>query len=150
MKRAWLLCLLLGLRASVWAQSPVSWKYEAVKVGDKTFEVRLTATIKAGWHLYSQTTPDGGPIPTKISFNKNPLLDLDSAVKEVGRLVSKHEEVFDITTKYFADRVEFVQRIKLKSKAKTNITGTVEFMVCNDTQCLPPATVNFSVGLNGK
>ena len=58
------------------------------------------------------------------------------------------EDVFDLVTKYYSDKVEFVQTINLKTTAKTNITGTLEFMVCNDTQCLPPATLNFSVTID--
>ena len=32
----------------------------------------LDATIQPGWHLYSPTTPAGGPIITKIKLNENP------------------------------------------------------------------------------
>jgi len=76
------------------------------------------------------------------------LLLMDGNTKEVGNMVTKHEEVFGVDTKYYADRVEFVQTVKLKAKAKTNASGQLQFMVCNDQQCLPPTTVNFSVGLD--
>jgi thiol:disulfide interchange protein DsbD len=56
--------------------------------------------------------------------------------------------VFGVDVKYFSGKVDFVQLVKLKSKAKTNFTGSVEFMVCNDQQCLPPATQKFSIALN--
>ena len=51
----------------------VQWKFESKKVGDKKYEVKLIAVVKNPWHIYSITTPDGGPVPTKISFTKNPL-----------------------------------------------------------------------------
>jgi DsbC/DsbD-like thiol-disulfide interchange protein len=127
------------------AQNPVSWQYTATKKADKTYEVKITATIGPGWHVYSQTTPEGGPLPTRIVFNKNPLLTLEGGVKEVGKLESRFEEVFGIDTKFYSGKVEFVQTVKLKSAARTNIGGSVEFMVCNDNQCLPPSTLNFSV-----
>ena len=66
----------------------------------------------------------------------------------MGRMVTKYEEVFGVDTKYYADKVEFVQTVKLKGKAKTRASGSLEFMVCNEEQCMPPATVNFSVALN--
>ncbi len=129
------------------AQVPVNWKWSSIKVADKTYEVHLTATVQNPWHIYSQTTPDGGPIATKISFNKNPLVAVDGNAKEVGDLHQKHEEVFDVDVRYFDGVVDFVQVMKLKSKVKTNISGTIEYMVCNDVQCLPPKTISFSVKL---
>ncbi len=129
------------------AQNPVSWSFSAKKVADKTYEIRLISKVDHPWHIYSQTTPEGGPLPTKIVFGKNPLLNVQGEVKEVGKLVQKREEVFDLDVKYFEGQADFVQVIKLKSNVKTNISGTVEFMVCNDVQCLPPATVNFSIPL---
>jgi thiol:disulfide interchange protein DsbD len=138
---------------SVWAfsyaqSSPVKWSYSANKKDNQTYEVKISASINPGWHLYSQTTPDGGPVATKISFNKNPLLTMDGTAKEVGKMITRYEEVFGVDTKFYADKVEFVQTVKLKGKAKTNVNGELQFMVCNDQQCLPPSTINFSVVLN--
>ena len=45
------------------------------------------------------------------------------------------------------DKVDFVQVVKLKANAKTNVSGNVEFQTCNDEKCLPPKTVNFSIAL---
>lgn len=148
MKRILLLCMLAGAGLFSLAQSPVKWSYSASKNDNQTYEVKISAAINPGWHLYSQTTPDGGPVATKISFNKNPLLVMDGDTKEVGKMVTKYEEVFGVDTKYYADRVDFVQTVKLKGKAKTNVNGMLQFMVCNDQQCLPPVTLNFSVLLN--
>ncbi len=129
-------------------QEPVKWSFSAKKIADKTYEIRLVSKVNQPWHIYSQTTPEGGPVPTKITFAKNPLLSIQGETKEVGKMVQKHEEVFDLDVKYFDGNVEFVQTVILKSKVKTNISGTVEFMVCNDRQCLPPKTIPFTVGLN--
>ena len=125
----------------------VEWKFESKKVADKKYEVKLIAHVKNPWHIYSTTTPDGGPLPTKISFTKNPLTALEGNIKEVGKLESHFEEVFDVNTKYFNNKVEFVQVVNLKGNAKTNLSGTVEFMACNDRECLPPKSVPFSVSL---
>jgi DsbC/DsbD-like thiol-disulfide interchange protein len=45
---------------------------------------------------------------------------------------------------YFEDEVVFQQKIKL-NKATTAVKGSVEFMVCNDKSCLPPAEVTFTI-----
>jgi thiol:disulfide interchange protein DsbD len=140
-----ILVLLLFCSFSASAQNPVHWRFSAKKTADKTFEVHLTATVAQPWHIYSQTTPEGGPVPTKITLRKNPLVTLTGEAKEVGKLQTRHEEVFGVDVKYFDEGVDFVQVVKLKSNVKTNLTGNIEYMVCNDQQCLPPATVSFNV-----
>lgn len=137
--------LLLGI--VVGAQNPVSWKFSSKKTGDRTFEVHFTVTVAKPRHIYSQTTPDGGPVATKISFTKNPLVTIDGIAKEIGKMETKYEEVFGVDVKYFDGGVDFVQVVKVKSNVKTNVTGNVVYMVCNDQQCLPPVTVGFNVAL---
>jgi hypothetical protein len=134
--------------ASAQVGNPYTWSYSAKKVNDNTYELHFRVDLNSPWHTYSQYTPDGGPVPTKFVFAKNPLYTLDGKVKENGSLMQKHEAVFGVDVKYFNGKVDFVQVVKLKTKAKTNFSGSVEFMVCNDQQCLPPATQQFSIALN--
>lgn len=72
---------------------------------------------------------------------------IEGEVAEKGKLQKKYEEVFEIDVKYFDGSVNFVQVVKLKNDIKTNLTGSLEYMVCNDTQCLPPSTVPFNIAL---
>ena len=128
-------------------QNPVAWTATSKKIADKTYEVRLTANMQKGWHIYSQTTPEGGPIPTQITFTKNPLLIIKGKAKEIGRLQQHNEPLFAVDVKQFSDKVDFVQILNLKANVKTSVDMSVEFMVCNDKQCLPPATKKFTVAL---
>jgi len=142
-----IICSIVISTATFSQSDVVDWKFESKKLADNKYEVKLIAMVKNPWHIYSTTTPDGGPLPTKISFTKNPLTVFDGKLKEVGKLETHFEEVFDIDTKYFNNKVEFVQVVNLKGNAKTNIAGTVEFMACNDKECLPPRSVPFSIAL---
>jgi thiol:disulfide interchange protein DsbD len=149
MKKILTLGLSLVLLNLVNAQvrNPVQWTFTAKKLNATSYEVHLTATIESGWHLYSQTTPDGGPVATTIEVAKNPLLALEGTAKEVGKLEQRHEDLFGVDVKQFSNRVDFVQIVKLKGKAKTALNGSVEFMTCNDHECLPPRTQKFSIAL---
>ena len=91
MKKVFTASFLLLLTNFLFAQiqNPVSWTATSKKIADKTYEIHLTATIHEGWHVYSQTTPEGGPVPTSISFTKNPLLDLNGTAKEIGKRWSR-------------------------------------------------------------
>jgi thiol:disulfide interchange protein DsbD len=58
-----------------------------------------------------------------------------------------HDKNFDMDVKYYADKVSFTQLVKVKGGVKTNLSGEVNFMVCNDHECLPPSSSKFSVAL---
>jgi len=146
------LVLALGFSLSSLAQiatnKPYSWNYSAKKLATGSYELHITMAINSNWHTYSQTTPDGGPVATKFTFAKNPLYSFAGDVKENGKLLQKNEKVFGVDVKYYEGKVDYVQVVKVKANAKTNVSGTVEFMVCNDRTCLPPTTESFSIALN--
>src|SRR6187551_1963908 len=149
MKRIYFVAILLIAAAHGFSQvkEPVKWDYSSKKIDESTYEISLTANVDPSWHIYSQTTPDGGPSATVISFTKNPMIQLDGPVKEVGKLEQKHEELFGVDVKQYSNKVVFVQKVKMKAKAKTSITGTIEFMTCNNRECLPPKAQPFSVAI---
>ena len=129
-------------------QSPVQWQYSIKKLGDKTYELHLTATIEDGWHLYSQSQPEAAiAVPTLITFAANPIIVFNGKVKEFGRLERYTDKTIDITQNQYRDKVDFVQSIQLKAKAKTKIAGSITYQVCTDERCLPPATGNFTLAI---
>ena len=138
------LALLMGTLVKAQSNKEVQWNYSVKKISDKVYEVHMSAKIGGGWHMYSQNTGEG-PVPTSFAFTKNPLLAPSGKVKEVGKMVTKYEEAFKTNVRYYENTVDFVQTVQLKSKAKTSLAGKVEFMVCNDHECLPPKTIKFSI-----
>jgi thiol:disulfide interchange protein DsbD len=150
MKKLLLAILLLAFSSVLFAQldeNPVTWKYEAKKKSAGVYEIVITANLDKPWHIYSQNTGKDGPIPTKISFKANPLVSLDGIVKENGKLIKTYDNNFKTNVLFYAEQVQFVQTIKVKGNAKTNIAGTVEYMVCNDEKCLPPTKKSFDIKL---
>ena len=128
--------------------SPVSWAFASKKISENIYELQLIATIQSGWHLYSQVQPnDAIAQPTSFNFNKNPLVDLDGKVKEIGKLEKYKDAKLDISANQYSQKVTFVQKVKVKGKVKTNVSGKLEFQTCDDKKCLPPKTVNFSISL---
>lgn len=151
MKKYLLLVLALAGLAVAQAQSStkVNWTFSSKKIADGTYEVHLKADISGNFHLYAQNVGVDGPIPTTFTFTKNPLVSADGKPKEVGKVVKKNEEVWGGVVSYYENTVDFVQTVKVKGKAKTNLVGKVEYMVCDDKQCLPPAETPFSVNIGG-
>ena len=151
MKKFYLLFLLSVFALALNAQSAkqVQWAYTSKKIADKVYEVHMTATIGPNYHMYAQNAGVEGPLPTVFKFVTNPLIGLDGKVKEDGRLIKKREEVWGGNVQYYENTVDFVQTVKLKANVKTNLAGSVEFIVCNESRCLPPSTIEFKVNIGG-
>ena len=126
----------------------VKWSFTSKKIADKTYEVHMTANINGNWHLYAQNAGEG-PVSTSFNFTKNPLLQVDGKVKEVGKMKKVFEETFNSEVRFYEKTVNFIQVVKVRGNAKTNLSGKVEFMVCDDKLCLPPGEVEFSVNVGG-
>ncbi|TWI85847.1 disulfide bond corrector protein DsbC [Lacibacter cauensis] len=137
----------LTISVTGYCQDVVKWNFTAKKIADKTYEIHLAAKLEEGWHIYSQSSPEGGPLPTKIVFSKNPLIMLQGKIREEGKMEIYHEDVFDVDVYSYNNKVDFVQLVKLKANAKTSINGSVEFMACSNGKCLTPEKVTFSLKL---
>jgi thiol:disulfide interchange protein DsbD len=148
MKKIIVICLILVSALQVNAQklNPVKWTFEAVKVSDKQYDIVFTANVDAPWHIYSQFVAKG-PVPTKIVFKKNALVQLKGKAKEIGKLEKHFDKNFGAEIAYFSNKVQFVQTVNLRAASKTSLSGEVEYMVCNDERCLPPTKIPFEVAV---
>lgn len=149
MKRSISLAVVLALGVVVCRAQilrPVSWSYGAKKISPTEALVFLKATIDAGWHLYSQHVKAGGPIPTTIRFDKSADYVLEGKTAEPKPVV-RMEPTFNMHVAFFEKTVIFQQKIKLK-KNQTTVTGVINYMTCDDKQCLPPDDVKFSIPIN--
>jgi len=137
------LFITLVISTNVFAQilDPVKWTTSVNIISETEYELVTTASIDEKWHLYSQTVPDDGPIPTSFVYEGNgKYLKKGNTKERKGHTID--DPVFGMKIKYFEEKAVFKQRIKLKAKGVFTINAVVEFMVCDDTQCLPPTEVD--------
>ncbi len=146
MKKLGLLIALLMLGVLVQAQQidPVKWKYSVKKTGDCTADLVFSATVDAGWHLYSQENP---PNPTYFEFKKS------GSFKLVGKTIepTPHKEVDEYLgpVAYFkSSTVTFTQKIQLNSNQSFKIVGELGGQACQDDGVCIPITVNFSFDID--
>ncbi len=133
-----------GLLAQAQIEQPVTWSYAAKKINQNEAVVYIKASIQEGWHLYSQNIKPGGPVATAFTFTPAKTYSLLGKVKEPKAIV-KEEKVFNMAVAYFENSAIFQQKIKLNSKNPFVVKGKVEYMVCDDNQCLPTTEVEFSI-----
>ena len=145
MKKILLLIYLLVLSTTGYSQihTPVKWSTSVEKVADLEYDLVMNATIDAGWHLYSQNVKDDGPIATSFSINATDKFELvEDVIEEEGHTVD--DPIFNMKIKFFEKKAIFKQRIKVLSGNALKINGKVEFMVCDDSSCLPPNEIDLA------
>ena len=130
---------------------PVVWAFSHEEIDDNYIELIFQADIEGEWHLYSQFTGqyynEEGPIPTSFLFKKN-----DNFIKE-GRVlespsIEDYDPIWDDTLKYYKGTATFKQKIKKLSDKPFNIEGEINFMVCDDAQCIFPMPYSFNFIIN--
>lgn len=130
-------------------EQPVKWRFERKKISDTEYDLRLIASIEPGWMLYSQHVAPNGPIPTSFTFEKGSSYELVGEVKEEGKQKSGIDPIFKVQVNKFVEGPAiFTQRVKV-TDASTPITGSLEFVTCNEMRCLAPEVVDFSFSLTG-
>lgn len=134
----------LPLFAGAQILDPVKWNFSSQKTGDQEYTLHMKATIEPGWHLYAQDAGDG-PIPTTFTFKDNSSAELIGKVEEKGKEIKTFDKVFNSELRFYENEVEFIQKVKIKDGAV--VKGTLEYMVCNDVNCLPPKDIPFSFRL---
>ncbi len=131
---------------------PVAWTYESNKIGDDEFELNFIASIEDDWAIYSHYLEDGGPLPTNFAFTTNSDYELVGQLIEHDiNKVTKYDSVFDMVVTKFYKEARFTQQIKLVSKSSI-ISGNLEYMTCDDTQCTfkPDNPFMFQLSLDGE
>lgn len=117
-------------------------------INDTTYNLTFTADIQKGWYLYAQDLEDGGPIPTTIAFDTSEGLQLIGNTEEEGTALEGMDELFQMRVKKFKHQVVFTQRAVIAEGTQL-VSGYIEFMTCDDEQCLPPTEIPFAFSFRG-
>ncbi len=139
--------VLSALTLSVYSQvlEPVKWEFRIEKSDAQTYSIIGIAKIDKGWHLYSQFLPEGNiSIPTSFSFEQEEGVEYIGKVEENSKVIEQNDPIAEVPTRYFADEAIFVQKAIITNQNAV-IKGFVEFMACNDEQCIPPAEHEFEL-----
>lgn len=143
------LTVLFSIQLFAQIVEPVKWTFDSKQEGQEVTLI-FKATIDEGWHLYDTELPEGGPIKTSIHFADSTLFDFAGTLTKDPQPTEVFDKTFNMKLGYFSNQATLTQKIKLKSAAKTEINGFVEFMSCNDETCTPPAEAEFSFTVNSQ
>jgi thiol:disulfide interchange protein len=143
MKRIIYLLIAFFALANLHAQilTPVKWTTKTEKISATEFNLIANGIIENEWHVYSQFTPEDGPLPMVLTFK-----DQKENYELVGKTLEspykkQFNDVFGVDEYYFEHKVTLTQRVKVTNPKLTKIKLYLEYQVCkqsciNDTKNL--------------
>ena len=146
---SFLILVMCSLSLLAQMHNPVSMSVTQNKLSDTEFEIVFSGKADVGWHVYSTDIPDGGPTAATIDFEEQ------TGVEPVGKLMPKgqvhtaFDNMFGMEVSYMEGEVAFVQKMRITG-ATYSVKGYLTYGACNDENCMPPTSVDFSYSGEGK
>lgn len=137
MKPKKLLFLLVAVLAFAHAGAqmlePVKWTSRVEKLSDTEFNLVMEAKIDPEWHVYSQFTPDGGPLPIELKYENQ-----QGNYALVGKTIeSKYEkkfnDVFGVDEYFFSKKFWLKQKVKITNPGLAKIEAKIDYQVCKES-----------------
>ncbi|KAF2341556.1 protein-disulfide reductase DsbD family protein [Flavobacterium tistrianum] len=126
-----LLFFFFALASNAQILEPVKWTSRMEKKADKTILI-FDGTIEKDWHMYSQFTPDGGPLALEISFkNQKGNYELVGKAKE-GKTRTAFNDVFGVDETFFEGKAHIEQEIKIINPNLKTVDVEFDFQVCKE------------------
>src|SRR4051812_22860352 len=91
---SWLLMVALLFGSNAYNDGHIEWQFSSIEQSGSEWKLLFTAVIDRGWHLYSQSVGDGGPMPTSIAFDKATGYKLIGKMSEYGDVRKSYDSTF--------------------------------------------------------
>lgn len=134
MKKIFFLLLTFLAFTSSYSQilDPVKWKTRVEKISETEYNLVFEGDLDPDWHLYSQFTPEDGPIPLEIKFK-----NADGNYQLIGKAVESKtktafNETFGVNEIFFSDKFTVKQKVKIINLKLANIDSEVDYQVCKE------------------
>ncbi len=134
MKKIILLLVAFLACANVNAQilDPAKWTTKIEKKSDTKYLLIFNAVIDNEWHLYSQFTPDGGPLPLEIIFkNQKGNFKLIGKAKE-SKTRTAFNDIFEVNETFFEKKAQIQQEIEITNTTLTEVKVDFNYQVCKE------------------
>lgn len=109
---------------------PVKWTSKIEKKAGNNAVLIFDGTIEKQWHLYSQFTPEGGPLALEIVFkNQKGNYQLVGKAKE-GKTKTAFNAIFGVNETFFEEKAHIEQEIKITNPNLKTVEVDFDFQVC--------------------
>lgn len=111
---------------------PVKWTTKIEKKSEGNYVLIFNGVIESGWHMYSQFTPDGGPLPLEVIFkNQKGNFDLVGKAKE-SKTTTAYNDVFEVNETFFEKKAQIQQEIKIVNPKVSKVEVDLNYQVCKE------------------
>ncbi|RKR08820.1 LOW QUALITY PROTEIN: thiol:disulfide interchange protein DsbD [Flavobacterium sp. 81] len=111
---------------------PVKWTSKIEKKSGNNAVLVFDGTIEKDWHMYSQFTPEGGPLALEITFkNQKGNYELVGKAKE-GKTKTAFNDVFGVNETFFEGKAHIEQEIKIINPNLKTVDVDFDFQVCKE------------------
>ncbi|MDN3672451.1 cytochrome c biogenesis protein CcdA [Flavobacterium branchiarum] len=111
---------------------PVKWTSKIEKKSGNNFVLIFDGVIEKDWHIYSQFTPDGGPLALEISFkNQKGNYNLVGKAKE-GKTRTAFNDIFGVNETFFEGKAHIEQEITIINPDVKTIEVEFDFQICKE------------------
>ncbi len=134
MKKILLFLLLVAGYFTTYSQilDPVKWTSRTEYVSGSQYDLIFEGKIDDGWHVYSQYTPDGGPLPLEIVFENTKGVKLVGKAKE-SAYKKQFNDVFGVDEYYFEKSVLLKQRVNITDQTIRQVKISLNYQVCKES-----------------
>lgn len=127
-----LLVFLAFAKGNAQILDPVKWTTKIEKKSGNTYLLTFNGTIENEWHMYSQFTPDGGPLPMEVIFkNQKGNFTLVGKAKE-SKTRTAFNDIFGVNETFFEKKAQITQEITVTNLKITKIEVDLNYQVCKD------------------
>jgi thiol:disulfide interchange protein DsbD len=127
-----LFAFLAFAKANAQVLDPVKWTTAIEKKSETNYVLTFNAVIEKDWHMYSQFTPDGGPLALEVVFkDQKGNFNLVGKAKE-SKTTTAFNDVFGVNEIFFHDKAQIQQEIELINPKNTLIQAELNYQVCKE------------------
>ncbi len=141
------LCAIMCLAASAQGQAPapVRWRTLVRMSSPTEGTIIVRCLLTEGTHVYGTKLPQGGPIATEIEFSGCEGIKLIGNAEASPAAQEIDDPLFGMKLAQWTGNFEVKQKFKLAGPAdKAKVAVKVRYMSCDNHNCRPPKTENFT------
>jgi thiol:disulfide interchange protein DsbD len=126
------------LQVPVFAQdsAAVQWQATGKKITANQYEIKLSGTIKAGWHVYAKPNAAAGLEGLKISFSDSAIKPADGQ-QITGDVKSITDKIFETQTEVMVNNLVVVQKINISGDVPQKLKATLLYNTANNESFIP-------------
>lgn len=134
---------LIAFQLSAQILKPAKWTFTIENQSATEATLLLKVKLDKEWHLYSQFTPDGGPLPLVFKFDPSACYELQGKVLE-PKPKEEFDSTFGVKVLMFDHEASFRQKVRLKG-GTCKIQGVIEYQVCKEVCIFQEEEFTFNI-----